>query len=180
MMRFAANGQSEVVRPLSAGRRLVLVFQLAGQSYALPISAVSEIVPLAQLSQPPALPPVLAGFLNLGGVATPVVRLARLLGVTEQPVELYTPLIILRNTGSPLALLVDRVLGIDSLGACDVAPIGEAYCFNDCAEGLLTLNGSRVVLLSEHRLLRRQEEQRLAELAAIEQTRLAELHGAQP
>lgn len=180
MTRFAANGQGDVLQHKAADRRRAVVFQLASQTYALPIAAVSEIVPLAALSQPPGMPPVLAGFLNLGGVAAPVVRLARLLNVPEQPAGLYTPLIILRSAGSPLALLVDAVMAIETIDEHAIVPVSESCCFNDCAEGLVTLGKSRVVLLSEHRLLHRQEERRIAELAAIEQARLAELQEARP
>ena len=180
MTRFAANGRNEVLAREAITRQRIVVFQVAAQLYALPVVAVSEIVSLAQLSQPPGLPPVLAGFLNLGGAAIPVVRLARLLGLPEQPVGLYTPLILLRSAGSPLALLVDAVRSIELIDEQAVVPVGENYCFNDCAEGLVTLGESRIVLLSEQRLLREQEQRRIAELADIEQARLAALQEARP
>src|SRR4029077_2630145 len=73
----------------------LLVFHLAGQAYGLPLRSVQEVVPMTVLSRPPTLPVVLAGFLNLGGSAVPVLHLNRLLGVADFAVGLHTPLLVL-------------------------------------------------------------------------------------
>lgn len=154
-----------------ASARKVLVFQLAGQAYGLPLEAVREILPLSLLSQPPCLPPVLAGFLNLGGVAMPVLRLARLFRLAEESPRFYTPLLILRCEDLPLAVLVDAVQDVVCLDESQVTPFHE----NDCAEGLATVGTTNLVLLSDQRLLREQEQRRFRELAALEQSRLDDL-----
>lgn len=164
-------------KPLQAARK-VLRFHLAGQAYAVPLHFVREILPMALLSQPPGLPPVLAGFLNLSGMAVPVVKLARLLELDEQAPGLYSPLLIVRSAGLPLALLVDSVDGIASIDELAIVSLGGNLCFNDCADGLVTIAGTNVVLLSEERLLREQEKRRFSELAEIEQARLANLQEA--
>ena len=156
-------------RPAAAAPR-VLVFRLAAQAYALPVACLREIVPLAQLSRPPALPPLLAGFLNLEGRAVPVVRLARLLGAAEQRTGLYTPVLILRGDSS-VALLVDAVEGIVTLDDAALVPIRESFCVNDCATGLALVGDKHVVLLDERRLVRAEEQRRIDELAALAQSR---------
>src|SRR5687768_5370192 len=100
--------QPDSARPDSAPRAL-MVFHLAGQAYGIRLSEVQEIVPLGLLSQPPGLPSMLAGFLNLGGTAIPVVRLDRLFDLPELTPGLYTPLIVLRNPDYRVALIVERV-----------------------------------------------------------------------
>jgi purine-binding chemotaxis protein CheW len=157
--------------------KLTVAFQVADQAYGLPVHFVREILPMAWLSRPPGLPPVLAGFLNLRGTAVPVVRLAYLLGLTDRPPGLYTPLIHVRCLGTSMALLVDAVIGILRVDESVVVPLQQNSSFNNCAVGLATSGGTNVVLLSEERLLSEEERIRLGELAAIEQARLSKLEG---
>jgi purine-binding chemotaxis protein CheW len=157
-----------------------MVFHLAEQAYALPLRAVQEVVPLASLSQPPGLPSVLAGFLNLGGTAVAVVRLDRLFGLPDQPVGLYTPLLILRQVDPPIALLVDRVSEILTIPQEAILPLRENHSFNDCAEGVATVGARVILLLSAQRILLDKEQQCLAEFQDREQARLRELEEVRP
>ena len=174
----------ETVSPVTSmeheRRRRVLLFRIATQGYALPVSALSEIVPMAQLVKTPSTPQLIAGLLQLGGRAIPVLRLARLFGLEEQSPSLYTPLLVLRRENPPLALLVDCVSGIVNIEEAALVPLREGFCFNDCATGLLSHNGEHMVLLDDRRLLSEQEERCAVELAAIEQFRLAEMGAAPP
>ncbi|HEX4144308.1 MAG TPA: chemotaxis protein CheW [Pirellulales bacterium] len=151
----------------------VIIFHLADQAYAIPLDAVLEILPMARLAHPPGLPAVLAGFLNLGGTAVPVVKLARLFGLAEQAPGLYTPLLVVRLDGQTLALLVDAVDGIAPIDESTTLTLRENLCFNDCAESLATVGDTNVILLSNQRLFHEQEQRRIGELVAIEQSRLA-------
>jgi purine-binding chemotaxis protein CheW len=157
-----------------------MVFHLAGQAYALPLREVQEVVPLASLSQPPGLPSVLAGFLNLAGTAVPVVRLDRLFGLPDQSTGLYTPLLILRHVDPPIALLVDRVSEILAIAAETILPLRENHSFNDCAEGVVTVGEQVILLLSAQRILLDKEQQCLAEFQDREQARLRELEEVRP
>lgn len=171
----SVRGGSGSVNGSPRGGRKVLVFQLGGQAYGIAVDAVREILPMPLLAHAPGLPPVLAGFVNLGGVAVPVVSLARLFGVVQQNPGRYTPLVILHCRGLALALLVDAVQGVVRVHAEAVVPLSDTLCLNSCAEGLATAGETSFVLLNTDRLLREQEQRRIDELAAIEQTRLDEL-----
>lgn len=173
-------GRSDATGRPASSRRRVIVFELAEQDYALPIEFVQEIVHLPQLAQPPALPAMLAGMLNLAGVALPVVRLARLFGQAEAPLHLYTPLVIVRSSQTPLAFVVDSVREIAELDGAHLVEMADHVCVNDCAEGVFALAGRHVVLLAPDRVVREEERQRLADLADQEQTRLAELEESRP
>jgi purine-binding chemotaxis protein CheW len=162
------------------GHRAVLVFHLAGQGYALPLQDLQEVVPMAELSRPPGMPSALAGFLNLGGTAVPVLRLARLFGLQEATPGVYMPLLVLRTEALRLALVVDRVSRIASVPAEGILPVPAQASFNDCAAGVVTLDGHVIVLLSAERLLLDKEQQCLAELQDAEQARLRDLEGARP
>ncbi|HEX3655536.1 MAG TPA: chemotaxis protein CheW [Pirellulales bacterium] len=162
---------SRVNQPSRAGRK-VLIFRLSGQAYGISVLRVREILPMPLLEHAPGLPPVLAGFVNLGGEAIPVVNLARLFAVAEQSTTRYTPLVILHYGDGALALLVDSVQGVVRLHDEELVPFSDNLCLNSCAEGLATVGEISFVLLADDRLLREQEQRRIEELAAIEQARL--------
>src|ERR1700736_3896381 len=96
---LAETGRGEGAKTRSArpGQRALLVFHLGGSGYALPLHEIQEIVPMAWLSRPPGSPSVVAGLLNLGGKAVPVIRLDRLFELPDLVPTLYTPLVILRH-----------------------------------------------------------------------------------
>ena len=156
-------------------QRTLLMFHLAGQADGIPRQNVQDVVPMARLSRPPSLPAVLTGFLNLAGTAIPVLRLDRLFATAELPAGLYTPLIVLRHPDSQLALLVERVSRIITVTADKLLPLPDNHSFNDCVEGMATVDDHVMLLLSPERLLLEKEQQCLAEFQDREQTRLREL-----
>src|SRR5438128_2487698 len=101
----AGLGSQAHVSRTGTDRRSLLLFHLPGHACALPLASVQEVVPMPLLSRPPGLPSVLAGFLDLGGAIVPVLRLDRLLGLSEVVPGLYTPLLVLRQPEDRLALL---------------------------------------------------------------------------
>jgi purine-binding chemotaxis protein CheW len=150
----------------------VCVFRLGEHSFALRLEFVSEITAMAELSRPPLLPRLLEGFLNIGGMPIPVIRLGEMLGLSSDPLELYTPLILLRNKQQPMALLVKSVTGIFSVPEAAVSPLAPGDSFNGCAESQLTLPDETIVLLSLDRLLLEKEQRAISEFQAIEARRL--------
>lgn len=176
----------EINRGLPAGGRIspasrrLVVFRLAGQAYGIPLSAVKEIVSMPLLSQPPGLPPILAGFFNLTGTTVAAVRLSRLFATEDQPMGLYTPLLVLQHFGFPWAVIVEKVVGIVPIPESAILPVPENSSLNACAEGMAATDDCHIIILSPERLLLKTEQQRLAELTALEQKRLAELDGGNP
>jgi purine-binding chemotaxis protein CheW len=154
----------------------VIVFEAAGQRFALDAARVREILPMAALSRPPALPPLLEGFLNLGGVPAPVLRLARLFRLPERAPERYTPLILLAGE-APLALMVESVHEVTAVSPAEWVPLPAGQVVNDCALALFERGGVPAHLLAPERLLLEAEARRVAELRAAEELRLRELEG---
>ena len=89
------TSQVTQARPRAQRHHALLLFHVGGEEYGIPLRHLQEVVLMARLSRSPGLPGILAGFLNLGGSAIPVLRLDRLLGLSEQTPGLYTPLIVL-------------------------------------------------------------------------------------
>lgn len=165
---------THIHRP-SVTQRKILSFALGDQEYALPLSAVQEIVPMALLVRAPGLPSIVEGFLNFGGTTTAVIHLGRLFGQAVAPSRFYTPLLILRNRDLPLALIVDRVVGLSAISTDSIVRLGEGASLNDCAEGVFIQEKRALVMLSPERIMLDQERTCLAELLAAEQARIAAL-----
>lgn len=160
----------------------VLVFMLAGERFALPVSATLECLPLPLLWRRPGLPPHVAGFLSLGDVAVPVLDLARLLGLRDADATpaleadgLYRHLVRLEQA----ALLVDRVLELAPRLPAPADPQADAWQ-HGCIRERLLVSGEPVALLDPARILRDDERRRLALLtdAAIRRDALWQQHDA--
>ena len=155
--------------------RSLLVFHSSGLGCAFPLEAVLEIVPIAQLSTPPGLPSMLAGFLDRSGIAIPIVLLDRLFNLPEQPRGLNTPFIILRGIESPVGFLVGAVRQIVSATAASFLPLPEKHVFHDCATATVEVDGDVFHVLSPERILLENERRLLAEFQVVAQDRLRRL-----
>jgi purine-binding chemotaxis protein CheW len=150
-----------------------LVFHLADRAYAVPVAAVEEIVPMAELAEVPGGPSFLAGFLNVGAKPIAVISLRRLFQLPVVERELFTPIVILKSARHPIALEVDAVKEIADIKDEDAVALGEGCVVNGFAVAAARLDGTTVLLLSPDRLLLEEERRRLAELADIARDRLA-------
>jgi purine-binding chemotaxis protein CheW len=88
----------------------VLTFKAGGRSFALPMSAVLEVVPRPPVSRVPGSPPVLAGLASHRGEVLPVLATAALAGVAES-LAAGRRLIVL-DAEPRLGLSVDEVTGL--------------------------------------------------------------------
>ncbi|MBI3697471.1 MAG: chemotaxis protein CheW [Acidobacteria bacterium] len=159
--------------------RTVLVFESGPALCGLPVEQVREVVHMASLARPPGTPSLLEGFLNLRGVAVPVVRLDRLFDWAPASPSLYAPLLILRGDPYPLALLATRTLEVVSPPPEAFLPVREET-LQGCVEAEVAL-GERVVhLLSAPRLLLEKERKCVEQLQAAAQQRLDELEAERP
>lgn len=158
----------------------IIVFDVRGTACALPRNAAREFLPVPHLWRPPALPRPVAGFLNLGGRAVPVLRLDLLFGLEladEKPEDnLYRHLILVDRIGTAdtSAFLVDRVLDVATVPTSRLSPVREAGTLNGCVEAEVSWDGQLVHLLSLERILLAEEQQALAELGRQAQNRLSE------
>lgn len=130
-------------------RRLVL-FDVGGSAYALPISDVLEVAEWSAVAAIPTLVPQTAGVVNLHGDALPIVSREALLGA-EPGAAPPENLLVLGAPGAEsgrLGVPVDRVIGL-----ADVPP-GPA-----ASEGIVVerrpVRGRIVAVLDAARLLER-------------------------
>jgi purine-binding chemotaxis protein CheW len=107
--------------PLAAGEEDVasenlLIFQLAGESFALRLASVAEIIRLPDLAHMPLVPPSLLGLANLHGIVLPVISLRALLQLPGNEANEQTRVIVMREDPA-VGFVVDRIDRLLALAA---------------------------------------------------------------
>lgn len=160
---------------MSDKTRSFFVFEAAGNSFGIPLDAIREILPLPLLSRPPGIPSIIEGFLNLGGQALAVINLKRLFRLDDSAPGPYSHLIVIKKTGTALAVFVDRAEGMIDVQPDAVMPVTQNYSFNDCLEADAKSGARTVHILSIEKLLLKEEQSRISELQKMEQERLDQI-----
>jgi purine-binding chemotaxis protein CheW len=157
----------------------IVIFRLGGEPFALSVADVREVVPYAWLAQPPRMPSFVQGVLNLGGVAVPVLRLDRLLGLPDGEYGLGASILIMKTAAQPLGLLVEHVDDVRSSADFQVLPVEETRSLQGCVIGQVHGAPGDIPLVSWQKLLLAEEQLRLAQFQDNAQRRLAELADAE-
>jgi chemotaxis signal transduction protein len=165
------------VSSTARGELRLLRFGVGGERCALPLSAISEVVHLPRLATPPGLPWFAAGVFDLRGRTLAVVRADRLLGLAEQAPGLYSPLLVVRASGTLLGLLAHRVFDVVTVDAGRLQHVAAGQAFNNCLHAELDAEDGSTHLLAADRLLLEEERRRVAALAELGRERLARLLG---
>jgi purine-binding chemotaxis protein CheW len=148
-----------------------LTVTFAGDTYAMPLARVREIIEYAAPSRVPAMPDCVRGVISLRGSVVPVIDLARKLGVGEIVATKRTciTMIDVFAEGEPLALgvLSDSVDDIVDLADTDIAPAPPfgARVRLEYLRGIARTGGGILLVLDVDRVLS------LEELGAVESTR---------
>lgn len=150
-----------------------LTFHLAGDSYAVPVLKVTEIIECAALTKVPGAPSWIRGVLNLRGSVAPVIDLAVKFGLAKTEVTRRTCVVMIEmeheSERHVLGVMADAVDQVIELGAGDIQPppsFGPKVRV-DCIQGMGNHNGRFVVLLDIDRVLSSTEI--LAALTEVEE-----------
>jgi purine-binding chemotaxis protein CheW len=118
-----------------------VVFQLDGESYALEVSRVQEVLDVAQLTRVPGAPRALSGLYNLRGHVVPVWNLREPFGIGPIEPGSAPPCVLMvespATAGAPgrvAGLLVDRVSDVlemppDELQSAPTIGLGGSSAF---------------------------------------------------
>ncbi len=121
---FTARPTENQIKPPAALD--VLLFQLAGELYALPSADVREVIRYRTFTPVPGAPPTIPGILSQRGSILPVVALHPLLGLESAPITRATRLVIVAHDDIGMALLAETVLDLVALPAGAFAPVPAA------------------------------------------------------
>ena len=112
-----AGGAVAADRYAQAGdARQFVIFQVAGESFAVPLSEVQEIIRMPEVVHVPMSPPALEGLANLRGSVLPVIRLRQAFGMHTVDHDDATRVVVL-DQGRPVGLVVDRVANVVTVDA---------------------------------------------------------------
>ncbi|MDQ3265009.1 MAG: chemotaxis protein CheW [Myxococcota bacterium] len=120
-----------------------VIFRVEKERYALPLSAVREVVVSPEVwSRVPRAPPAIRGVINLRGRVVTVVELAHLIGLTG-PTTPPQKVVLLDRGRRDLGLLVTEVDGIEEIEKVGPAPGKQATA----VRGVARLKGLAVTVL---------------------------------
>jgi purine-binding chemotaxis protein CheW len=119
----AAAPMSQVAKPAAeAASEQVLLFDIGGVSYGLPIAAVDEVAPCPdRLARPPHVPDFILGVLSLRGRTVTVIDMARRLGAAPSPSR-GRRVIVVSADGRQAGLAVDTVSGVRAVDEAALRP----------------------------------------------------------
>lgn len=156
----AADGQTPVLAAGAAEPRQYLVFSLCGETFAVGIRSIKEIIEYGHLTEVPMMPELVRGVINLRGAVVPVVDLAVRFGRAPTAIARRTCIVIVEIEAQPgetqvIGVIVDAVNEVLDIPAQDIEPPPTfgARIRSDFIEGMGKVAGKFVILLSlEHAL----------------------------
>ncbi|WP_372635133.1 chemotaxis protein CheW [Cohnella sp.] len=152
-----------VIDPGRVGRHAVksvhtekrVTFMLGDQRYALDIGQVKEIIRVPALLQVASTSPEMLGMFNLRGSLLPVVDLAQCLGLSPLPIGEESRVIVMREGGSDIGVLVDSVTEVFNMPDSEVetTPAAIANVASEFIRGIHKRGDELTVLLRTDKLL---------------------------
>jgi purine-binding chemotaxis protein CheW len=96
-------------------RHTLVVFELDGREFALPIEDIAEILPMVLVTPVPEVPRWVVGVINLRGRVIPIADLRTRFGLQPREPELNTPILVAEQGTRKLGLIADAVRDVISL-----------------------------------------------------------------
>src|SRR5512142_1928331 len=103
-----------------------LAFSLSGETFAMDIRSIKEVIQFAGLTEVPLMPAFIRGVINLRGSVVPVIDLSVRFGRAVTEITRRTCIVILEagpaDERSVLGIMVDNVSEVLEIGAQDIGP----------------------------------------------------------
>lgn len=139
----------------SERKRKVVCFSVGDQRYGIDIDLVREIRAWTAPTALPQTPDFVRGVINLRGMVVPILDLRARFG--QRPTEpTKAHVVIVVQIGARLAgILVDTVSDIVRVADAEVREVPEIGGVNarECLDGLITVDGQLVALISTERIV---------------------------
>ncbi len=132
----------------------LLVFRLAGEAYAFPVTCALEILQVPVIVPVPNVPPSILGIINFRGQILSVTTIHGVLGLSQAEPGSGGRVIVTKELSLMTGILVDGVDGIAEIAVDAIQPI-QATSADDRARflsGQVYANGTLVSLLDMEQL----------------------------
>ncbi len=128
----------------------LVVFDLHGESYAVDINSVQEIVRTCPITEVPNAPESIEGVMNLRGNVVPVLNTSRMFGLGEMDETANSRILIVGTQGKMIGMLVDAVTEVLSAPDGSVEPLPSVIGTegSDNLQGVVK-SGDRLIKLLE-------------------------------
>lgn len=136
----------------------LLVFELDGVRFALPIERVVRTLRAVAITPLPEAPPVVAGVVDLAGVVAPVIDLRVRLGSPSRPLRLTDQLVLAHTGRRQVALIVDAAAGVVAADPSDIAAGSAVLPGLGIVDGALMVEGGLILVHDLGRLLSLDDE----------------------
>ncbi|WP_018605297.1 chemotaxis protein CheW [Uliginosibacterium gangwonense] len=136
-----------------------LIFTLGGESFAIGILSIKEIIEFGQLTEVPMMPTVVRGVINLRGAVVPVIDLAVRFGRPPTKVARRTCIVIIElindDVRMDVGIVVDSVNEVIDILKNDIEapPSFGARIRTDFIAGMGKVNGNFVIILDVIKVL---------------------------
>ena len=154
-----------------------LTFMLGGETYAMGILAIKEIIEYGNLTEVPRMPQFIRGVINLRGAVVPVIDLSSRFGKQATKVTRRTCIVIvevagggeMQNETQDVGVMVDAVNAVLEIPAGEIEPPPSfgANIRADFINGMGKVNGKFVIILNIQHVLSVDE---MATLSGMEQS----------
>lgn len=131
----------------------VVVFSVGREEYAVPITAVKEVVTWTPPTPVPEAPAVVEGVVNLRGEIIPVIDLGRLFRATRLKANEEARIIVMEVGGEQAGFVVDEVSHVHTVLPESVAPPSpvlrnlRAGPSGEIVSGIIKLGENRLVVM---------------------------------
>jgi purine-binding chemotaxis protein CheW len=133
----------------------IVVFKLAGVSYAVSISSVREVIKLVNFVILPNAPEYIAGVINLRGHIICTLDLRKKFHLPSEDTE-KTRIMITKLRGAPVGVIVDEVEEVLTITRSDIditPPIINQHLPNTCIVGIAKYQEKLIILVNINNIL---------------------------
>lgn len=147
-----------------------LTFQLGGETFAIGILSIKEILEYVQLTHVPLMPSFIRGVMNLRGAVVPVIDLSTRFGRAHTNILHRTCIVIVEITVEDhqqyIGILVDAVHEVLAISASDIEPPPQfgSKIRADFIAGMAKMANRFVILLHVDKVLSVDEMALLSDL----------------
>ncbi|MBY0454693.1 MAG: chemotaxis protein CheW [Burkholderiaceae bacterium] len=182
MNNIVSTGSQRSNAPASSSqaeeKKQYLTFMLSGESFAIGILCIKEIIEYTGLTQVPMMPDCIRGVINLRGSVVPVLDLAVRFGKKSGEITKKTCIVIIEVASGDerhdMGVVVDAVNAVLEIPHSEIEPPPAfgAKIRTDFIEGMGKVGGKFVILLNANQVLSIEELSALQRVAPSTESNL--------
>ena len=159
LLKFNKRQSTHLASVEAERRDQYLAFSMGGETFAMGIRAIKEVIQFESLTEVPLMPDFLRGVINLRGAVVPVIDLFLRFGKPAIPVSRRTCVVILEVTEGEetavLGVIVDNVSEVLEIGESEIepAPTFGSDIRSDFLKGIGKVAGKFILILNANTVL---------------------------